>query len=88
MSAMLKHRRYTLPCYTIRISSIMAALALVALNCKQYYIGSGLSGPENEDTERFGGLLFAAKLHEFFMLASLRTAVLIVPNWDRYVRGL
>ena len=62
--------------YTIHIIPIMVALVLVALNCKQFYIGSELSGPENEDTERFGGLLFAAKLHEFFMLASLETAIL------------
>ena len=44
---------------------------LVVLNCKQYYIGGELAGPDDEDTERFGGLLLAAKLHEFLMLISL-----------------
>ena len=48
---------------------------LVVLNCKQYYIGGELAGLDNEDTERFGGLLLAAKLHEFLMLISLGTIV-------------
>ena len=48
---------------------------LVVLNCKQYYIGGELSGLDDEDTARFGGLLLAAKLHEFFMLISLGTLV-------------
>lgn len=76
VSAMSKHKGYTMLSYAIHVIPITAALVLVALNCKQYYIGGELSGPENEDTERFGGLLFAAKLHEFFMLASLGTAIL------------
>lgn len=48
---------------------------LVVLNCKQYYIGGELAGLDNEDTERFGGLLLAAKLHELLMLISLGTIV-------------
>ena len=76
MTSLWKHRGYTMFGHAIHVLPITAALALVALNCKQYYIGGELSGPENEDTERFGGLLFAAKLHEFFMLASLGIAVL------------
>ena len=48
---------------------------LVALNCKQYYIGGELAGFDDEDTARFGGLILAAKLHEFFMLISLGTLV-------------
>ncbi len=69
----LKDRGHTILRYAIHIIPAAAAWVLVALNCKQYYIGGELSGPDNEDTERFGGLLFAAKLHEFLMLASLGT---------------
>ncbi len=50
-------------------------MVLVVLNCKQYYIGGELAGLDNEDPERFGGLLLAAKLHEFLMLISLGTIV-------------
>ena len=75
MTTWAKDKGHNILCYAIHIVPVAAALALVALNCKQYYIGGELSGPDNEDTERFGGLLFAAKLHEFLMLASLGTIV-------------
>ncbi|KAL6717884.1 hypothetical protein ACLMJK_003969 [Lecanora helva] len=65
--AILRYVFHTLP--------VAAALALVILNCKQYYIGGELAGPDNEDTERFGGLLLAAKLHELLMLVSLGTII-------------
>ena len=50
-------------------------MASVALNRKQCYTGGDLSEPDNEDTEKFGSLSFAAKLHELLMLASLGTIV-------------
>ena len=83
MAAMFKDRGHTILCYAIHTIPVAAALVLVALNCKQYYIGGELAGPDNEDTERFGGLLFAAKLHEFLMLASLGTIV-----FTHFRRGL
>ena len=49
-------------------NSAAAALTLVTLNCKQYYIGGKLL---HKDIERLGGLLVAAKLYELLMLASL-----------------
>ena len=70
-----KQRGHDILRYTIHIVPVAAALVLVVLNCKQYYIGGELSGPDGEDTERFGGLLLAAKLHEFLMLISLGTIV-------------
>ena len=76
MTAGFKDRAHTILCYAIHVVTIVAALALVALNHKQYYIDGELSGPDREDTDRFGVLLFAAKLHEFLMLASLGTIVL------------
>lgn len=74
-NATYKHRGHTILRYIIHILPVAAALVLVVLNCTQYYIGGELAGPDNEDTERFGGLLFAAKLHEFLMLASLGTII-------------
>ena len=64
MSAKLRRKGYTIVSHAVHVIPTTAALALVALDCKQYYIGGELSGPENEDLEKFGGLLFAAKSHE------------------------
>ena len=50
---------------------VCAALALVILNTVEYYVGNELSGPKGYDDLKFSGLLFAAKLHEVLIVASL-----------------
>lgn len=59
----------------IHVVPAAAACALVILNCKQYYIGGELEGPQGEDTEKLAALQFAAKLHELLLLASLGTII-------------
>ena len=66
-----KRRCYNLLRRGVHLTPAAACLVLVVINCRQYYIGGELAGPVEQDTERFGGLLFAAKLHEFLMLVSL-----------------
>lgn len=48
-----------------------AALALVILNLRQYYIGGELAGVSGEDLQKLAALQFGAKIHELLMLASL-----------------
>jgi hypothetical protein len=60
----------TLRCI-VHLVPILAALALLILNGLNLYIGGELSGTVGQDSQKLGALLFAAKLHELFMLASL-----------------
>ncbi|CAI6336593.1 unnamed protein product [Periconia digitata] len=62
----------TLQC-VVHLVPLSAALALLVLNRSNYYISSELSGAPGQDTQKLAALLFAAKLHELFMLASLST---------------
>lgn len=55
----------------IHLVPVTAALVLIILNYIEYYAGSELSGPKGYDDFKFSGLLFAAKLHEVLMVASL-----------------
>ncbi|OQU96584.1 hypothetical protein CLAIMM_02648 [Cladophialophora immunda] len=57
--------------YAVYLVPASAALALVALNLAEYYVGGELSGPSGHDDEKLGALQFAAKVHEFLMIASL-----------------
>ena len=60
---------------SIHIVPITAAMVLVVLNWRGYYIGGELAGAVGEDDAKFIGLQFAAKLHELTISASL-TAVI------------
>jgi hypothetical protein len=60
----------------IHVIPVAAALALIALNASNYYIGGELSGPSGQDFEKLAALQFAAKLHELLMLASLGTMLI------------
>jgi hypothetical protein len=62
----------TLRC-VVHLVSTSGAIALLILNASNYYIGGELSGSASQDSQKLGALLFAAKLHELFMLASLST---------------
>jgi hypothetical protein len=66
-----KHRGHIIPRYASYILPVAAALVLIVLNCKQCYIGGEPAGSDLGDSERFGGWLFAAKLYELLVLASL-----------------
>lgn len=72
---MYKHRGHAVWHCAIHVAPVTAAFVLLVLNCKQYYIGGELSGATGEDTEKLGGLQFAAKLHELLILASLGTII-------------
>ena len=61
---------------SIHIIPVVAALVLVILNWRGYYIGSELAGAVGEDDAKFIGLQFAAKLHELTISASLTTVIL------------
>jgi hypothetical protein len=59
----------------IHIFPVVPSLALAYLSLHGYYIGGELSGPPGEDSARFGGLQFAAKMHELAINASIATMV-------------
>jgi hypothetical protein len=65
----------TLRCI-VHLVPISAAIALLVLNGSNHYIGGELSGASGQDNQKLAALLFAAKLHELFMLASLSTIVI------------
>ena len=60
----------------IHFLPVGTAISMCALNLKGYYIGGELAGPLDQDTEKFAGLQFAAKLHELTINASLATMIL------------
>ena len=60
---------------SIHFVPLSAALVLVVLNWRGYYIGGELEGAVGQDDAKFIGLQFAAKLHELTISASL-TAVI------------
>lgn len=73
---MKKNRlRATLRC-VVHLIPISAAGALLVLNGSNHYIGGELSGAKDQDNQKLAALLFAAKLHELFMLASLSAIVI------------
>ncbi|EMD58652.1 hypothetical protein COCSADRAFT_204254 [Bipolaris sorokiniana ND90Pr] len=65
----------TLRC-VVHLVPVSAAIALLILNGSNHYIGGELSGAVGQDTQKLAALLFAAKLHELFMLASLSAMVI------------
>jgi hypothetical protein len=65
----------TLRC-VVHVVPVSAAIALLVLNASNHYIGGELSGASGQDTQKLAALLFAAKLHELFMLASLSAMVI------------
>jgi hypothetical protein len=65
----------TLRCI-VHIVPISAAIALLVLNGSNHYIGGELSGAAGQDNQKLAALLFASKLHELFMLASLSAIVI------------
>jgi hypothetical protein len=65
----------TLRC-AVHLVPIAAAISLLVLNGSNHYIGGELSGSRGQDSQKLGALLFAAKLHELFMLASLSAIVI------------
>lgn len=60
----------------IHVIPMAAAVGLIGLNASNYYIGGELEGQNGQDTQKLAALLFAAKLHELFMLASLATLLI------------
>ncbi|KAH8693338.1 hypothetical protein GQ44DRAFT_765280 [Phaeosphaeriaceae sp. PMI808] len=65
----------TLRC-VIHLVPVSAAIALLVLNGSNHYIGGELTGTNGQDTQKLAALLFAAKLHALFMLASLSAIVI------------
>ena len=61
---------------SIHIIPIVAAMVLVILNWRGYYIGGELAGAVGQDDAKFIALQFAAKLHELTISASLTTVIL------------
>lgn len=55
---------------------VSAAISLVSLNLRGYYIGGELAGPSGYDDVKLSGLQFASKLHEITMQASLSVVVI------------
>ncbi|KAL2049419.1 hypothetical protein ABVK25_010323 [Lepraria finkii] len=68
-------RRMAIFAGSIHFIPIAATVIICYLAWAGYYIGGELTGINNEDSEKFIGLLFAAKLHELTINASL-TAVI------------
>jgi hypothetical protein len=66
---------------SIHFIPIAATTVICYLALAGYYVGSELTGPGNQDDAKFIGLLFAAKLHELTINASL-TAV--ISSFVRY----
>jgi hypothetical protein len=71
----------TLRC-VVHLVSTSGAIAPLILNASNYYIGGELSGSASQDSQKLGALLFAAKLHELFMLACLSTIVITYIRKD------
>jgi hypothetical protein len=72
---MTKSRPMALLRCMVHLIPISAAIVLLVFNGSNYYVGGELSGASNQDSQKLGALLFAAKLHELFMLASLGAIV-------------
>jgi hypothetical protein len=73
--AIHKDRLHALPRCMIHLIPVSAAIALLALNTAEYYVGGELSGARGQDDQKLGALQFAAKFHEALMLASLGAIV-------------
>ncbi len=54
---------------------VSAAILLVSLNFRSYYIGGELASPSSHDDVKLSGLQFAAKLHEITMQGSISVIV-------------
>ena len=61
---------------SIHIVPVVAAMVLVILNWRGYFIGGELEGAVGQDDAKFIALQFAAKLHELTISASLTTVIL------------
>lgn len=72
---MKKDRRVAALRCILHIIPVSAAMTLIVLNLKQYYVGGELAGQHGHDDQKLGALQFAAKLHELLMIASLATSV-------------
>lgn len=73
--AIYKSRWHAVLRCTVHAIPVLAALALVVLNCMQIYIGGELEGRKGQDSEKLRALQFAGKLHELMMLTSLGTII-------------
>ncbi|KAF2178150.1 hypothetical protein K469DRAFT_339972 [Zopfia rhizophila CBS 207.26] len=60
----------TLRC-VVHFVPLSTALALLVLHGPSHYIGGELSGATGQHSQKLAALLFAAKLHELFLLAPL-----------------
>jgi hypothetical protein len=60
---------------------IGAALTLLVLNGSDYYVGGELAGSTDHDDQKLAALLFAGKLHELLILASIATIVFAGENF-------
>ncbi|KAH7020526.1 hypothetical protein EDB80DRAFT_821584 [Ilyonectria destructans] len=55
----------------VHVVAFLTALALILLNASSLYLGGDMPGTIDRDSEKLFGLLFAAKIHELLMLASV-----------------
>lgn len=72
---------------SIHFIPIAATVIICYLALAGYYIGSELTGISNEDSERFIGLQFAAKLHELTINASLTAVIFSFVRHQLAVAG-
>ena len=57
------------------LAPVVAAFVVVGLDLEEIYISQELSEPTYQDTEKLAALLFAAKLHEVMLPASISAIV-------------
>ncbi|KAH8665476.1 hypothetical protein BGZ61DRAFT_366668, partial [Ilyonectria robusta] len=55
----------------VHVVAFLTAFALILLNASSLYLGGDMPGTIDRDSEKLFGLLFAAKIHELLMLASV-----------------
>lgn len=68
---MFRSKRLAIVRCAVHILPMVAALTLLVLNGMDYYIGSELTGRSGEDDQKLNALVFAAKILELLMLASV-----------------
>lgn len=74
--ALHTHRGYAFLGGINHFIPVGASLALAFINIRELYVGDQLAGPLGQDTQKFAGLQFAAKLHELVILSSVTAIVL------------
>ena len=80
-------RRMAIFAGSIHFIPIAATVIICYLAWAGYYIGGELSGIGNEDSEKFIGLQFAAKLHELTINASLTAVIFSFVRHQLAVAG-